>query len=117
MELFGKAAFALSGTLDRVFFTMSHESDDVTVEPIAASEIARRMTFSLQYERLNFYSYYMMFRFAFPDQRNELIENAETKQHALLTDLLKTKDTYIVYHPYPVSIPSLFEVMSPYVSA
>lgn len=117
MRLFGQSSFALRGNLDRVFFTMSRESDTVSVEQVEASEIAQRMIFSLQYERLNFYSFYMMFRFAFPERRNKLIENAEAIQLALLTDLLKDKDTYVVYHPYPVSIASLFEVMSPYMSA
>jgi hypothetical protein len=117
MRLFGQPSFALRGNLDRVFFTMSHEIDAVSVQPAETNEIAQRMVFSLQYERSNFYSYYMMFRFAFPDRRNELIENAEALQRTLLTDLLKGKETYRVYHPYPLSIAALFDTMSPYVSA
>jgi len=117
MRLFGQAAFALRGSLDRVFFTMSHETDTVSVTPIEVSEIAERMIFSLEYERANFYSFYMMFRFAFPERRNEFIECAETMQRALLMDLLKDKAAYAVYHPYPMSIAALFEVMSAYVGA
>lgn len=116
-KLFGSSYIKSSGSLDRVFLTGSDDTDRISVEPISAEEIARRMVFSLQYERLPFYSYYMMFRFAFPDQSNPLIETAETVQRDLLTNLLKDKQTFIVRHPYPFSIADLYAAMKPYMSA
>jgi hypothetical protein len=104
---------ASSCSLDKIFFVASHETPDITVQPADPQTIARRMVFSLQEERLDFLSYYMKFRFAFPELRNELIEQAEDIQHQLLTHILAEKEAYEVYHPYPVSIPLLFDAISP----
>jgi hypothetical protein len=112
-KLFGRGFGALAGNLQKVFFVVSHETPDVTVQPMDPREIARRMVFSLQHERLDFMSYYLRFRFAFPYASNELIERAEELQRAVLTRVLAGKDAYAVYHPYPVPIPSLFDAISP----
>jgi hypothetical protein len=71
------------------------------------------MVFSLQYERLPFMAFYMMFKFAFPERSNLLIESAEERQREVLTRVLASKPAHSVYHPYPVSIPSLFEAINP----
>jgi len=115
-KLFGSGFGAMSGTLDKVFFDASHETLDVTSQPIEPQEIARRMVFSLQYERLPFMAYYMMFRFVFPELENPLIEEAGERQRETLTRVLAGKDAYSVYHPYPVAIPALFDAISPLLS-
>jgi hypothetical protein len=112
-KLFGAGFSRLIGKLDKVLFVASHESPEVTIQPIEPQEIARRMVFSLQYERLNFMSYYLAFRFAFPEVGNSFIEQAETLQRQRLTHLLAGKEAHAVYHPYPVSLPALFEAISP----
>ena len=113
VDLFGDEAGASGVSLDKVFFVVSHESPDVTVCRMDPQEVARRMVFSLQYERQEFVSYYMKFRFAFPESANDLVEQAEETQRRMLERMLEKKDTYVVYHPYPVPIPSLFDAMSP----
>jgi hypothetical protein len=115
-RLFGRGFGALSGTFDRLFFVVSHESPDVTAEPIRAEEVARRMVFSLQHEQLDFMADYLKFRFAFPEARNDLIERAEDIQRDLLMRVLAGKEVHAIYHPYPVPIPALFDVMRPLVS-
>jgi hypothetical protein len=111
--LFGSGFGAMSGSLDKIFFVASHETPDVVVQQLDPQEIAQRMVFSLQYERLPFMAFYMMFRFAFPERSNALIEGAEELQRTVLTRVLADKEAYSVYHPYPVSIPSLFDAISP----
>jgi len=112
-KLFPESAFTLSGSLDKVFWVLSHESDEVYARPIDPAEIARRMVFSLQYELFPFMSTYMMYRFAFPEARNALIESAETRQMELLTSALAGKDAYIIGHPYPAVLSDMFDVMKP----
>ena len=104
----------LAADLDKVLFVASHDSPDVIVAPIDPGEVAQRMVFSLQAERLDFMAYYLKFRFAFPEARNELIEQAEERQRALLVKMMAGKDTYALYHPYPVSIPFLYDAVLPY---
>jgi hypothetical protein len=116
-RLFNGSIGNLSGHFDRLIFVASHESDCVTVQPINPLEVARRMVFSLQYEQLDFMSYYQKFRFAFPDVANELVEKAEDLQREMLTQVLTNKKSYAVFHPYPVSIPALFDAISPLVNS
>lgn len=112
-KLFRQKADSQGANLDKVFFVASHDSSQIVLEPMDTEEIAQRMVFSLQEEREDFLSYYLKFRFAFPGLRNEFIEQAEECQREALVRILAGKDAYSVYHPYPVSIPALFETMSP----
>jgi hypothetical protein len=112
-RVFGQGFGSLVGSPDKVFFVISHEAPEVVVQPMAPEEIAQRMVFSLQEERLDFMSYYLKFRFAFPGFSNELIEQAEELQRERLNQVLAGKDCYAVYHPYPVSIPALFDAVNP----
>ena len=112
-KLFSHEVDSQGARLDKVFFVASHASPEITVEPMEANEIARRMVFSLQEERVDFLSQYLKFRFAFPGLRNELIEQAEECQREALERVLARKDAYSVYHPYPVSIPALYDAIDP----
>jgi hypothetical protein len=112
-QLFGSQLRPFICTPERIFFVVSHETADVKVEPVDPQEVARRMVFSLQQERLDFMSNYLKFRFAFPELRNEFIEQAEDIQRALLSKALADKPCYAVYHPYPAPIPALFEAINP----
>jgi hypothetical protein len=116
-RLFNGSVGDLSGQFDRLIFVTSHESDSLTVQPINPLEVAQRMVFSLQYERLDFMSFYQKFRFAFPDDANDFIEKAENLQREMLTRVLTNKKAYEVFHPYPVSIPALFDAISPLINS
>jgi len=114
-SLFGSGADTFSGNFDRLFFVASHDSPEIVVEPIDPNEVARRMSFSLTYERRDFMALYRMFRFAFPEANNKLIEQADGMQYELLLRVLASKPAYAVYHPYPVSIPALVDAIEPLV--
>lgn len=116
-ELFPDGARSLEGSPDKVFFVASHETEDITIQPVDPADVARRMVFSLQEERIDFMSHYLKFRFAFPEASNPLIEQAEELQRETILRVLAGKETYAVYHPYPVSIPALFDVISPRLEA
>jgi hypothetical protein len=113
-KLFQQRFETLSSELHKVFFVGSHASPEVTVQAVDPHEVAQRMVFSLQYERQAFISYYLAFRFAFPEKSNGFIEAAEEIQRHRLNSLLAGKETYAVHHPYPVSIPDLFAAVCPY---
>ena len=114
-NLFAGCVEPFTATPDKIFFVVSHETEDVKVEPLEPRELARRMVFSLQFERLDFMSNYFKFRFAFPEARNPFIEHAEELQRDILMRALADKPTYAVYHPYPAPIPALFDAISPFV--
>jgi hypothetical protein len=113
-KTFGQEFCPLTGRPDKFFFVASHELPDVVVCPMDPHEVAQRMVFSLQEEQMKFISYYLKFRFAFPEISNAFIEQSETLQRRALAQVLDSKETYAVYHPYPVPIPLLFDAIKPY---
>ena len=113
-KLFGKTAGTTKGNPDKVFFVATHDSPEIIVQPIDPQEIVERMVFSLQEERGEFLSYYQKFRFAFPGVPNPFIDQIEETQRRILTNVLAEKEAYAVYHPYPFSLPKLFELTRPY---
>ena len=112
-KLSGQKFEPMVADLNKIFFVASHETNDISVKPMDPQEIAERMVFSLQLERADLLAYYLKFRFAFPQARNELLEQAEERQRRLLKQMLAGKESYSVYHPYPVSIPALFDAIRP----
>lgn len=116
-DLFPAERLALAGAPDIVVWVVSHDAQEITVAPIEAGEIARRMVHSLHYEWLPFLAWYQMYQFAFPGARNELIESLEARLAALLDQVLAGKPAYVVAHPYPVDLAALFEAMRPLVEA
>lgn len=115
-KVFPPEAFALTGPLDTVFFVSSVDAPGVRVHPLEPDEVADRMVFSLQYERLPFMEYYYMWRFAFPEQRNTLIDNVEAIQRERLRAVLANKPCYLIEHPYPAVIEDLYRAMQPLIA-
>jgi hypothetical protein len=112
-KLFGQDGQPRVGRPELIFFVANHEHPDIQVCSVDPMEVARRMVFSLQEERMDFMSAYMKFRFAFPRARNEFIERAEVVQRELIEKAFAGKRAYAVYHPYPVGISRLFEAVKP----
>lgn len=111
-RLFGERQ--LSTSFDRLFFLVTHDSPETVVEPIAAENVARRMLFSLQYERLDFLGAYLKLRFAFPEALSRVIEDAQEIERERLLEVFADKPAYLVRHPYPTSLARLHEAMRPY---
>jgi hypothetical protein len=103
-----------SASFDRLFFLVTHDSPETVVEPIEPGNVARRMLFSLQYERQDFIGAYLKLRFAFPEARSPLIEDAERIERERLLQVFAGKPAYIVRHPYPTSLAGLHDAMRPY---
>ena len=112
-RVFGERFGYCVGTPHKVIFVASHDAPDVTVRPLDPREVAERMIYSLRIERSEFLDYYTKFRFAFPRRPNELIEKADEIERDILMRALADKEAYAVYHPYPVSIPVLFDAIRP----
>jgi hypothetical protein len=112
-ETFGAERCVREGVPEKLFFVASHEAPEVVVRPADPLAIARRMVFSLAEERSELLSLYRKFRFAFPGTRNAFLEDCEARERALLERALGGLEAYEVLHPYPVSIPALFDAMAP----
>lgn len=103
-----------STTFDRLFFLMSHDSPETTIEPADPEDIARRMLSSLQHERMDLLAAYWKLRFAFPEAASPLIEEAQVIERERLLQVFRGKPTYLVRHPYPTSLDALYDAMRRY---
>jgi hypothetical protein len=112
-ELFPQERIPLSGPFDRLFLLGSWEEDRIEAHPVEPVAVAARMAYSLQHERAPLISAYEQFRFAFPDLRNPVLEDAAERERGLLEQVLAGKTAYAVDHPYPVDLAALFDVMAP----
>lgn len=97
--------------LDAIFFTMSHASSEVRVEPATPAELVERMALMLEQEYAELRATYRKFRFAFPVRHNDLLDNLEQLLRERLAGLLANTTAYFVYHPYPVRAEAMFEAM------
>lgn len=112
-RLFGTERCALKGAPDKIVWLASHDREETVLRPMDPEELARRMVFSLQEEQMGFLSYYWKFRFAFPEAANEFLDRSRQLQEELLRRTLENKECHELSHPYPGSIPSLFEALAP----
>src|SRR5919108_2649495 len=110
--LFGPLG-TLSAPFDRLFFLVTGDEPEISVEPVDVLDVARRMASSLEHERLDFAAAYLKFRFAFPALSSDLVEGASALEREALERLLVGKPAYVVRHPYPFSLLELYEAMSP----
>jgi hypothetical protein len=112
-ELFADRSCKMAAP-EKVFLMMSHDLPAIHIQSCDPLDIARRMSHSNEYEMGAFFEYYQAFRFAFPNLRNEFLENVYELQNSLLNQALAEKETYQVLHPYPVSLDELFAAMQPF---
>jgi len=108
--------FLTSSRLDKIFFLLSREEQTIEIHQCSPEDVARRMSNCNLFEQAPFFENYKAFKFAFPKSRNEFLENVPRLQESLLLNALKGKDSFIVFHPYPVSFELLYEKMVPYLT-
>lgn len=116
-QVFFDGASTLTGRLGQVFLTVTHDDPTVAVLPVSATEVARRMTASLQLERSRLWEAYAHALFAFPDDRSPALEGAGAREAELLTRALAGVPAHEVRHPYPVDIPAVVRAMTPFLLA
>lgn len=112
-RIFREQRGRMEAPLEKLLFVASHDDPENRINPVTSREVADRMLFSLLDERAGLMSLYHQYRFAFPDRSNSLIDGVESIQRRLLGQVLDGVDAYEVMHPYPVSIPGLYDTIAP----
>ncbi|HET7431118.1 MAG TPA: hypothetical protein VFJ89_06395 [Nocardioides sp.] len=110
-DLFGPDGMVSSARLDAVVLVLSHEAPETAVHDVAPGEIARRMAASLDEERAPLLEHYRQFRFAFPDRRSTLLEQADEIEARLLSERLDQVPSAKVTHPHPCDVHTLGEAV------
>jgi len=94
--------------IDFILLAVSHDDFKILVEKCDWFEIAGRMINSNKFEQLSFLKFYNVFKFAFPEKTNEFLENSGYIQNQLLLKAFNNKNSFKVFHPYPVEIEQLY---------
>jgi hypothetical protein len=103
---------AFSGRLETAFLSIPHERNDVSCVRVDPEWFADRLVFSLRAQRLHLLGGYLAFRFAFPDRRSRLLEQASQTEREVLVRALSAAETYALYHPFPASAQALFDAVA-----
>jgi hypothetical protein len=98
---------APTARLDALLLVTSWDRGHVAVEPVDPQLVAARMRASLAEERAAFLAHYRQFRFAFPDRRSTVVDDAERIEERLLHQVLAGAPAHAVRHPYPFELASL----------
>jgi hypothetical protein len=114
-RLFGDSLWSGPAPLDRVFLA-TVGTGGTRVFSIDSDEIASRMVASQRYERRELLALYDHFRFAFPDQGNELLEHSHEHELSLLLRAFSDKPGYEIAHPYPVPLEDLYRAAVPFLA-
>ena len=113
-KIFGTGLGPFVGKPEKVFFLMSQEGTEISIERTDALQVARRMAASVHHEELGLFANYLAYKFAFPERSSKLLEHAAELQCKLLCQALAGKEAYLVRHPYPIALNKLYEAMKPY---
>jgi hypothetical protein len=103
-DLFGTDGMVPSARLDAVVLVLSSEAADTAVHAVEQGEIGRRMAASLAEERAPMMVHYRQFRYAFPDRRSPLLEQAGEIEARLLAERLDHVPSAKVTHPHPCDV-------------
>lgn len=107
-RLFGPGRIEESARIDELLLLSSHDSPDVVVETIAGADVAARMLASLEHERHGLLAAYQQFRFAFPDRRSRVLDEAPVIEAGLINQVLGGRPATWLRHPYPCDLESLY---------
>ena len=111
--IFGKRLGSLVGRPDKVFLLVSHDDPWVEVKPTPPAEMALRLAHLGQYEQMPLWEHYLAFKFAFPEVINPFIERSFHTHLEILSQALAGKETYTVWHPYPLAFSDLYQEIEP----
>jgi hypothetical protein len=114
-EIISRVPGPLQAVPNKVFLFVIHAEPEIQVEAIDPLEVARRLTSSICHQQLELFQAYLAYKFAFPERVVPWMERAPELLEALLRLALAGKESYLVLHPDPVSMPALFESMLPFV--
>jgi hypothetical protein len=103
--------------MDVVVLVETHDSPEVTIEPVESTDVAARIAAMLPAERHELTSAYEAFRYAFPYRRSELLDSAPDREQAALKAVLADRPALLLRHPYPFRFEDLARALEPQLDA
>ncbi len=115
LTLYPQGKIRMSSNLDIVFLLARSGIDKIEISKIDAKFAASKIAPCLSYETAyHLRGLYHMFRFAYPNKRNELVENAERISEEIMGKSFEGKQLYYVKLPIPYHFDELFTRLAEY---
>lgn len=110
-EIFAPEAI-LEHVLPKKFLLMtSHRQDKFEVKKITQDEMVEIFIHSSDHDLMQLHETYLAYCFAFPDRKNLHLENRGKIERPLLKKALACKETFVIYHPYPLPFSAFMKVV------
>ena len=110
--LFGPDRRATDARLEVVFWMVPGFGTGIEVTDADATDVVARMAVAHLHHRRTLLDAYWRFRYAFPDRRNPLIDDVESRERELLSAILSGCRVFRVDHPKPVDLERLALAMA-----
>jgi hypothetical protein len=110
--LFDASRRAASSALDRIVLLEPSTAPGIRAEPIDPLLVARRLALAHVHHRRELLGWYWQARFAFPDRRNDLLDDIEMVERHRLEGALAGRPAIRVEHPHTVDIAELGRVIA-----
>jgi len=94
--------------IDQVFMLAPSNIDRIRIEDTKPENVARKMAYCLLYERDIVADHYNMFRFAFPERRNSLVEDKEIEER-IMYEAFRKAELHILFTPRDCSSIQIFQ--------
>ena len=113
-QLFDRVDTAPTERPDTSFLMIRHDRPEIRIEPVSTRRLATCAWASTQRDLGRLTEHYLAFRFAYPELRNEFLENARQRHGEILSSALLGRPAYAVYHPPRVDLSTLHREMEPF---
>jgi len=110
----GKWPSAPSAPLECLFLLVTSGEDRIAVREAQIDKVASRLADCAAYERRAFFGLYQRFKYAFPDRRNRLIDEAREVESRTLAQALASKRVFLVEVPFPFDPSALYRAIEPF---
>lgn len=110
-EIFGADRSLAAVAPDVVFLLVNRRDEEISVEPAAPEEAARRFTALVETEMRDLLDAHRAFRFAFPGAAWPPLDDLRARVERTLEGALRDKEAFVVRHPHPCSLQRLYEAM------
>lgn len=107
-------SFSPSAPLDKLFFLITTNEKEISVRPASAADVVQRLVDCAQYERRHLLGLYTKFKYAFPDKRSAIIEEAREREASMLMKALASKEIFLVELPFPFDPLAAGEALNPF---
>jgi hypothetical protein len=112
--VFAECSSAISRSVDMIFLPVSHDSPEIYIEEVSSERGLAHLHQIQMYEWAPILAAYQAYQAVVPEKHNHFLETLPNTLRDLIAARLRDIPIYRVYHPHPVNLDALFNMLLPY---